>query len=514
MRVCDPAEQRRGRAPVVVLLLLMLLAAACSDDGGPDPTSSASAPAPGEVPDLPRVTEGPAQAASVAANPTPVPAQPLPRPGDHVLVHLQGPPTAIEATDLVVRTEDGREIERFRLPQAVRVWAATGARQALVSMLQGGWARFDATTMALTLFSFDGAAPLPNATANHVVGPTVIFDEGPSRWLLRLDSGLTVDLAAELGEDVTVLEIGEDGEHALLQGGDVQLLTTATGDVRELPGAAAHALGGDGILSLGLPGAGGLRTLTTESVDGSGRRILAEVAGAVRPVALPGERVLLVGDESGIVEPDGSVTQVLGSGTIGLPVVVAADGSAVLATGGSGLVWVSLTPDPRPTPTATVATTASPAASPTAVPATVTARPLPDTANHMIVAEGGQSVFWASTTDPQQPGVVRIDPATGAVTHLERERPTIAVQSVTSDGSAITVGLGGDGPPVMLYRADGSSTPLLDGVSGASVLLHPGGEIAALSQGEGTTRSLLVGRIDGRVVEVDDGRMPVWLRTT
>jgi hypothetical protein len=219
-----------------------VLAAACTPGAdapvGPEASPTAAAAV---VPSIPR----PELPSAGTINPITEQPDPPAAAGAVILIHLQGPTTDVAATDLVVRTDDGQELDRFRLPGATAVHAGQGGRHALVQADGDRWARYDATTGVLSLLSFAGAAP---STAPAVVGATAWWADPAGPWLARLDTGVTTSLDDQVGEGATITAT-IDGSHLLVDGDADHLVDTAEGTSRRsLPSRASTCTSPAGVV--------------------------------------------------------------------------------------------------------------------------------------------------------------------------------------------------------------------------------------------------------------------------
>ncbi len=488
---------RGGRGPTVralcLLLAVLTLLAACSggdDEADPSPSAAEAEPVtPTDVPDVPVPTE-PARATDApddggGEDTTPAASRP-PRPGEVVLVHLEGPLDNREATDLVVRDAEGGEIDRFRLPGAVGVWAGPGAGHALIRLLPTGWARYDAADGVLSLVSFP--VDVPDAVARPGRGladSTVLWTPESVRWLLNLDGGPPVDVADQVAE-AELVQLATNGSAALLQDAAGPLvLDTAHGEVRRLEGLAHLSDDGQRI-GLSVPAEGG-REVVVEDVDGGNRQVLGPTTTIGPVVPLPDGRVLLLGTAPAIMDAAGEATPLEPSAPIGVPVRLSADGTRALASGGGGLALVDLG-----------------AGSATSLAGTQGWEPL---------AWGPTGHLWAHGGDEADPGLLVVPPG-GEPVRLLDGQDVEAITSVSGDGARVTVAIPvAGGRTSWVVDADGTVTPVLESAR-SEAAVHPSGTVVAVAGSVGSERTLAIGPLGGAVVEVDTGRNPVWLDTT
>ena len=480
-----------------MLLAALFLLAACTGDPEPSPSASDEAADSGPgAPEVPIATEPAPQGLPTPANPDPVDMldeMEPPAPGNTVLVHLEGPLGNREATDVVVRTEEGEEVDRFRLPGAVGMWAAPGASEALIRTLPDGFARYDAVSGQLALVSFGmDDPPSPSVVpGDGIHGPTVLWEPDDLTTMLRLDSGTVTPMEDLVAPGSSVVASSRSGSVVLLDlPNGFAVLQTRTAEVRPLD-AVAVALSESGltVASVGPPPD---RQVVVEAVDGSTRRVVGTVEQPAVPHPLEDGRVLLLGQAPGIMGVDGTITPLEPSAPLMTPIRVSADGTTALAVSGDGLAIVDLT--------------------------TGTATPVPDSTGYEPMRLGPGSVLWATGTDGTVPGGLVVDPATRNITRFLADLPVRSVDSLSADGRTITVTVATDiGASSMLVRADGSSMPLLDGADRSTGSVHPGGEEIAVAVLTGDDRRLVVGLVaDGvmsPIAEVPTGRDPVWLST-
>ncbi|WP_370326649.1 hypothetical protein [Euzebya sp.] len=487
MVVASPSAGAAHRAGVVaeravragcglVALTLLLLLAACTGPEDAVVTATEGAAGAEPAPEIPR-----AEAPTPVAPASPGAPAPLPRPGAHVLVDREGPVTATDATDVVLRTERGVELDRFRLPGAIAVHAEPGGRWALVETLGSDWALFDATTTSLRLLSFAGDAPRSDPV---VVGPLAWWNAEGGAWLVRMDGGEPLGLADRLGEDAEVVSATADGGHVLVAADDLHVIDTATGDDRRLAPDRRWGFGAHGVLADVMVDADRI-LLSVEEVDGSDRRERALLAQPGTPIPLPDGRVLVAGSPSVLVATDGTVTELPAIDVQGATTVVGAGGQVVLVAHEEGWQVVDV--------------------------AAGTVEPVEPTAGARPVHHPLPDWIWGVPAD-QAGGVVVLDAVSGEARTLLAHTPVEEISHVASDGAAVVVRTG-DGMPAVL-RADGTTAPLDDVAGLQDVVLHPDGDAAALAVDGDGGHPLLVGPLDGSDrVEVPTGRSPVWVAT-
>lgn len=403
-------------------------------------------------------------------------------PEEVVLVHLEGSLTDREATDVVMRNPDGAEVERFRVPGAVGIWASPGAGYALVHTLPGGWARFDATTRTLALVAFPGDVPGPTIQAGTgVAGPTALWDPLDARVLLRMDTGTVTALPTD-ASGAAVRSLSPDGGVAVLDDGDtISLLTTSPVELRTV-GPDPVGISANNLL-VARPGAevpGGTEVLV-EGLDGSDRRVLGVAPGPFSPIPLVDGRVLLAGPSPALMAADGVPLPLAPAIPIRPPITMAA-GTVGLATTDDGLAVVDVNAR------------------------TITA--LPETAGWASIPFGSNRKLWALSLDPGEPGALVVDPVTGVTTRFLQDVATQRFLSVSADGSRATV-LTEDGTAVL--DVDGTTTLLTAESGRVEAYLHPDGvRLAEAVVGPGE-RSLRLSDGVGEPAVIETGRNPVWL---
>ncbi len=475
----------------------MVLLAACTGDPDPAPSASDDTALSGPgAPEVPVATEPGPQGLPTPENPDPVDMadeMAPPAPGDTVLVHLEGPLGNREATDVVVRTEDGEEVERFRLPGAVGMWAAPGASHALIRTLPDGFARYDAVSGQLSLISFGmDDPPSPSvAPGDGIHGPTVLWEPDDLTTMLRLDSGTVTPMEDLVAPGSSVVASSRSGSVVLLDvPNGFAVLQTRTAEVRPLD-AVAVALSESGltVASVGPPPD---RQVVVEAVDGSTRRVVGTLEQPALPHPLEDGRVLLLGQAPGVMGVDGTVTPLEPSVPLTTPIRSSADASTAIAVSGDALAVVDLIAG-----TATV---------------------IPDSTGYEPLLLGPASVLWATGVDGTVTGGLVVDPATRGVTRVLDDLAVQGVDSSSADGRAITVSVTTDnGTTSRLVLADGTSMPLLDGADRAAGVVHPSGREVAVAVLTGDDRRLVIGLVDdgamSPIAEVPTGRNPVWLST-
>lgn len=405
-----------------------------------------------------------------------------PERGPVVLVHLEGPTTDLEATDLVVRTERGEEIDRFRVAGAIEVHAASGGRHALIRTSDGRWARYDAVRSGLSLLTFDGPAP---AGPPRVAGPTAWWGDPERPWVVRLDTGRTTSLADLVDITSPTIQATADGAHLLVRATRDHLVTTADGTVRTLPGQTTVTLAADGSgLASTAPGVAG-SDVYVEALDGGGRRLVGTVSGEGHPVLLPDGRVLVLGPDSSLIGTDGSQADLPPAAGV-TECDVALDGLRVLCATAAQLVLVDA--------------------------AAVSITPIGGSTGMTLAADQAPAdVLWAISTDPAAPGVVAVDATDGSITALLPDLPTTALIGLAADATTALLRVGPSGEDVAVVALDGR-TEITPAGPGAS--LHPDGASLAVGVLDGTSRTLRLTGPGGPPVELPTGRAPAWLRTT
>lgn len=482
-----------GRRMMAALLMVLCLVAAtaCGDDAAPTPEVTSTEGGLG-VPDLPVPTEptGPTTGLEPDASEAPAVTSPMAQAGPTVLLHLEGPIANREATDVVIRNDEGEEVDRFRLPGAIGVAAAPGASHALIQTLPGGFARYDATTNTLALVGFPGAVPTglpePGAGLGRLAA---LWGAEDLTTLLRLDTGDVVDLSAgELGEGAAILQQSADGEHLLVTtGAGLAVFRPADGSVRALDGIGA-ALSSDGALLATVTAPDPDRVVTVGSPDGSDQRVVGTIDQAAVPYPLPDGRVLVAGQTPSLLGPDLPETPLEGAVPIGRPIRVSVDGRWALATAGESLALVDLTAG--------------------------TVTPLPATEGFAPLTFGPAEVLWAVSTDPEAPGGLVVDPSSGAVVRFLDDTPVVGVESVSADGQRAAINVvGADDVTSVVVDVTGTVTPVLSSPDRTRSWVHPGGTVVASELAAGSDRTLVVGPLGGDVVEIETGRSPVWLST-
>ncbi len=463
-----------------MVVLLLSLVSACTT-GTADPAASEAA-AVDTVPVIPGVTEA-APVPSPSAVATVAPPVPRPRAGDHILVDLEGRVTNRDAADVVVRTERGVELDRYRLAGAIEVHAEPGGRWALVDGLEGKWAVLDGVSGTLTLLPFQGQAP---QGAPGIQGPVAWWNDRERPWLSRLDGSDPIDLAERLGEAVQVQSVTADGSHALATGSRTYIIDTVSGDSRAIEQTSFVSLAPDGRVLAVTPGAGSA-LLTVEDVDGGGRRELALLARPGHPIPLADGRVLVAGQSSAIVGDDGTQTAV--------PPILGVESAPIVSSGGRVVV----------VPTAEGLTLVDLAEGTVSV--------IADTVGHTPPMGGGRWL-WSVSADPSAPGALVIDTETATVVPLLPDTPTSEIGSVTLDGSLAAVLTGPGGSDAVILGVDGGTQPVVGDARVVDVALHPLGTFSAAALVVDTTRLLLVREGPDQEAQIDTGRSPVWLRTT
>ncbi|CAN5470118.1 hypothetical protein BH23ACT9_BH23ACT9_01670 [soil metagenome] len=481
MRRHARARSRVRRRPVAVALVtLILLLVACTDGGdgtsatGPLDAETASP----QAPSIPRPEVPQDQGDEDEDQAAPAPQI---RVGEAVLVHLEGPVTSADATDVVIRTEQGLEVDRFRLPGAVEVHGGNVGSWALIVTAAGQWARYSASTGQLSLLTFDGDPPVG---APELQGRVALWDDPQRPWLLRLDTGRATSLRQQVGEGGAEIGATSDGSHVLVRSERDHLISTEDGGVRALPVQSTVALAPDAIVSTA-PGVEGA-DVYLEALDGSGRRIVGTVPAIGAPVVLADGRVLVLGSSSAVVGTDGTVTELPAAPGATAP-VLAADGVRVLA--------------------------ASPDRLYLADPDAGTVTPVPDSAGHVVHRAGPQTVFWTHSSDSGSPGVFVVDPSTAQVTRLLEDQATGEITAMSADGLHVVLRIGEGGDAAALVGADGEVRVLREGAESVRAALHPDGVTVGLGVLDSFARSLLIGPADGPEVEIPTGRSPVWVLT-
>jgi hypothetical protein len=473
-------------AACALLLALPTLAACSGADpdagdlaapGGVDASDAAGAPQP--VPTIPEVAGAPSDA-PMPAPPTDPPA-PRPRPGQHVLAALEGPLTDREATDVVLRTERGVELDRFRLAGARDLVAAPGGRWALVPTGGGGWALLDGRDARLTLLTFVGDPPVGTP---RIRGALAWWDDPEAPWLLRLDDGVARPMREVHDQPgVAVVGVSADGSRVLLRGSTTVVADTATGEVRDTVQTDRIAMGPDGSVAAVTSRDG--QVLLVVQQPGADPRELAILADLGTPVPLADGRVAVLGATSAVADLSGAVTALPPvAGITGAP-LASTDGRIVLVPTGQGLVVVDVTAG--------------------------TVEPVTGTAGFTPVDHPTAGWLWALGEDGS--GAVVVEVATGTATRLQEGIPAGPVSSITADGGVLAIGGDGDGRQAVVVRADGTAGPAVADADMAEVALHPGGSGAATAVVRDGVGTLLVGDVQAPSTTIDTGRSPVWLRT-
>jgi hypothetical protein len=482
----------------------LVLLAGCSAPAAVDPDGGAAVIEGGDgtpegvadVPEVPDVDDDPIDGEGDG------PDAPLltPRQGPTVLLHLDAPLADRDASDVVVRTEAGLVVERFRLPGATAIHAVDGGRWALVATASGQWARYDAQAGTLSLLTFTTAPPTGAPTLD---GSVALWADPAAPWAVDLAVGTPVSLVGQLDVETALLDATPSGSHLLVRAGRDHVVDLHAGSARTLPGQTSVTMSADGtMLGSIAPGATGL-DVHVERIDGSGRRLVGVVestdAVAVAPdddgtvaVPLPGDRILVLGVRSGVMEASGELLEM--SPVPGVrQVVVTADSSRVLAATDGGLVLVDT--------------------------AGRTVTPIANTAGYVLVPPGSPpsatSTSWGWSTASDQPGAVGVSLADGASIELLQDSPTAGITSVSDDGRTA---LAQTGAGVRYLDVDGSVEDLQQ-VGGRvdAVALHPTGGLLAAERISATAQEVVIRRAD----QLDDdatagfaGHSPVWLRTS
>lgn len=475
------------RTVMPLLLVLLLLISACSNAGEPPADASEDATEAAIEPTSPAATAPPgiASAAPGVADDPNAPLGPRPRPqfGPVVLATIEGPTTDRAATDVVLRGTDGQSLDAFRLPGAARLHGMSGGRWALVQTFDDRWALLDVAVPRLTLLTFPGPAP---TTDPQISGRLAYWPDPENPWIMRLDDGSLYDLLALTGEVVEVTDHTPDGSVVLLGGSIPRLLDTGSGAVRELPDAPL-SMAADGTI-LWVERAADRIVLRTQAADGSGTTEQAELPALGTPVSLPAGRVFVAGPAGSLVEEDGTVTPSAGTGSVrGRPRLLDG-GGRLLVPVDAGLTVVDI--------------------------AQGIASLVPGSAGFEIVDDDATAVVWAVSSDPQQPGVIAIDSATGQATAMLQDTPTTSVGSIEDDGGRAVVTVGPEGHQAVIASADGSvENPLGDGSGDiVTVALNPEEPDHAVGLIVGTSRSVLLASATGETT-LPDAWTPLWLRT-
>ncbi|MGI9018061.1 MAG: hypothetical protein ACR2HR_13310 [Euzebya sp.] len=465
----------------MILMVLCIVATGCTPDDelpldplvdSEDPGASAGAP------EIPVAGESAAPQPGASDDPV-VPPTPRPRAGRFVLVDLEGASTDRDATDVVLRTERGLELDRFRLPGAIGLFAEPGGRWALIRTLDGQWAKLDGVAGTLSLVSFAEDAP---TTPPRLQGPIAYWTDSETPWLLRLDGGDPTDLRGLVGGEVQVDTVSADGQYVLLRGDGTFLLDTISLESRRPDPDSRLTLGVDGTVAT-VFARDGTAVLTVERADGGDRRDLAELAALGLPVPLPDGRVLVIGGTSTVVSADGSRTDLPDiPSPAGTPVVLGLGGTVVLPVA-AGLAVIN-------TNTSTVDVIA-------------------DSQGFTLAAEPLASWGWAASDDPDAPGLIVINGGDGTATRLLVDVPTGPVTSMSTDGFRVVVA---SGEGVLAVSADGIVLPPAPGAV-ISAVMHPTDPLAAATVVDGALSTLQVGELGGPVIEIAGGRNPAWLKT-
>lgn len=454
----------------------------------------------------------PVPSETISEEPTQVPSgtgqAPRPEVGDYVLAGLEGPITTPESTTVVLRTEQGQEVDRFRLPGARAIHAEPGGRWALVQTSNDQWALLDAATTGLRLVSFPAEAP---NTVPRIRGPVAIWDRGETQWLLRLDGGQPQDLTEMFGQPVELLEVTTDGAYAMVQRQETYLLNTISGEIRRLDPAAQHTLGPDGTVASVIerqaepgpqapPSPAGSTAgptpeptpaqewiLSTHAAERSDDPDVTVLPGPGLPVVLPGGDVAVLGDPAVLVAADGTLAPLPAVTDIQASPVVAADGTTVIAATGKGLAVVDT--------------------------AGRTVEMVAESLGFVPIPARAPTWVWALTSEAS-PGVLVLDTTSGVSARLLPDTLTTAFDSLADDGSVGAARTGPDSTTGTFVWADGTLQPIADGAQTEPVAIHPAGLIAAVPVHNTGGRSLFVGPITGPSVEIPDGRSPAWLATS
>lgn len=485
------ASGRRGPARRLGVLmwcgLLALVLTACTD--APSPAPAADPGATEAVPEIPQVDEsadvtrpGPDGRSTPAASPSARPA-----PGEHVLVDLEGPITDRDATDVVLRTPQGMEVDRFRLPAAVDVHSQTDGRWALIETSDGRWGLLDAHGPSLSVVPFDAARP----TGDPVIfGSLAWWDDPDDPWLLRLDSGEVRRLGDLVDEPASAVAVATDGEQVLLDGARTAVLDTGSWRVTPTVQTDRLAMADDGTVATVTTQDG--QVILAVQAPGTDGRDLAILPGVGTPVPLPDGRVAVLGDSSVLVTPEGTASA-LPPVVVEGRAVASGDGRAVLAATAEGLVLVD-----------------TEAGSVTSAPGTAGLEP--------VDRPWGRWMWALSGSD--QPGVAVVDVETGQTHVALDDVVTAALTSTGVAGEAAVVSTGESGSDAVLVLADGTATPLQSEGDVIRAVLSPDGATIAVAVVREGGRAVLVDRVDellagatGSTATIETGRQPAWLRT-
>jgi hypothetical protein len=477
--VIIPAATRSHRAAGLLLALVASLAACTGAPPAPAPSSQPTSAAP--VPSIPEPAEQPS--ATPASEGAAVPAV-RPRPGPHVLVHLEGPVQDAAATDVVLRTPRGVELDRFRLAGATSVHAGVDGRWAVVGTADGGWAVLDGATTTLTLLAFGDDAPTGTP---RVRGALAWWQQPDATWVVRLDTATPERLDERLGTPVEVLDVSADGAVALLDAGGPRVLDTAAGEVVPVEGADEVGLGADGTVAA-VGRRGDVALLTTRSPAGELRE-LALLPGVGVPVPLPDGGVAVLGTPGTVVGDDGVGRPLPDVPAVAGAPVVAADGRVVLAAAAAGLVVVDV--------------------------GAGTAEVLPGTAGFAPLELPAGAALWAAP-EAGGPGLVAVDAAAGTARRLLEEVAAGPIASSTADGAVVALATGTTAESWVTARPDGTVEVVDPGEGGrvVGVALHPSGEATTVAVVRDGGTALLLGNPDVPGTELPDARQPAWLRTS
>lgn len=476
------AEHRRPVFPLLALAAMALVLLGACRDGEPEPQT-------GATPTAQATTAS--EAALLAPTPTTVPEQSsatappaatdaVPQPGEAVAVHLSAGHAG--ETELVVRTEQGVALERFRFAGARQLVAEPGGSHALVGATS--WAVYDAQTGDL------GPLPLPGRVVTPEPGRTLrgeaalFATESGTALLVHLPTRTVTDLTEF---DVPAEEVTLSGDGTLALVGGTTVLDVALGEPVAIPGTAERlSLASDGSAvvvtrpasSVGATAEAPPTTTTVEVITPTGEVLLSDdVAGLEVAVALPGARALVRGEESFVLALDGrSQALDLPSGLDGTVEPVSA-GTVLALTRDGGWHMIDLA-----------------GAAPVALPSTSGLRP-----------HGGSDAGWWFAGPDANPRYVTaagevVDPGLPAAAGLRSLSADGALATAATENQAWVVTATG-----MLLDTDGD---IVDAV------VSPDGRAVVLVELRDDLPQVLLGSVvDDRVASapLQQGSQPAWL---